>query len=241
MATTFPYGYRKDAAGVMGMGTRLTRAQLEAQNTVAYLNIEFWRRTIAMMEDAARAGVPLGPGTGWRVQPNPPPPGFAKPGNSNHEGFMSRGAVAIDMVPETSWNWMQANCARYGLRTFRDVNSEPWHQQPSDIPAGRSYRTQMWVLPRWNLPGPPPLPTVPRPVLKRGSTGLGVRRLINHLKFWKWYPAAYMKDKNNGEYGRRCVRGVRNMQRALKVPVTGVYDRRTARALRKFLTAMSNM
>ena len=31
------------------------------------------------------------------------------------------------------------------------------------------------------------------------------------------------------------------MQRALKIPVTGVYDRRTARALRNFLIAMSKL
>jgi hypothetical protein len=241
MANTYPYGYRKDNNGVMGMGTRLTRSQLEAQTTVANLNPEFWRRFIALCEAAARAGVPLGVGTGWRVQPDPPPSGFAKPGNSNHEGFMSRGAVAIDTVPEPSWNWMEQNCAKYGLRTFRNVNDEPWHIQPIDIPAGRSYRTQPWSLPKYNLPGAPSTPTVPRPVLKRGDKGLGVRRLINHLKFWKWYPRDFMDDGNDGEFGRRTGRGVRNMQRALKIPVNGVYDRRTARALRNFLTAMSEM
>ena len=80
MATTYPYSYKPDANGVLGMGTRLTRSQLEAQTTVANLDIEFWRRSIAMFEAAAKAGVPLGPGTGWRIQPNPAPPGFAHPG-----------------------------------------------------------------------------------------------------------------------------------------------------------------
>ena len=240
MATTFPYGYRADANGVLGMGTRLTRAQLEAQTTVAYVDIEHWRRTIALMEEAAKQGVPLGPGTGWRAN-QPDKPGFAPNGNSNHQGFMTREAVAFDMVPNTSWNWMEANCSRFGLRTFRNVNDEPWHQQPKEIPASRSWRQEPWDLARFNLPGPPPAPRVPRPVLKRGSSGLGTRRLINHLKFWKWYPAAWMNDKNNGEFGRRTARGVRNMQRALKVPVTGVYDRRTARALRNFLTAMAKL
>lgn len=241
MATTFPYAYKKDANGVMGMGTMLTRSQLEAQTTVANLNPEFWRRFIALCEEAARQKVPLGPGTGWRIQPNPPPPGFAKPGNSNHEGFMSVGAVAIDTVPEPSWNWMEKNCAAYGLRTFRYVNSEPWHIQPSDIPPGRSYRTTPWNLTRFNLPGLPSLPTVPRPVLKRGDKGLGCRRLINVLKFFKWYPPRFADDKNDGEYGRRAARGVRNMQTALKIPVNGIYDRRTARALRKFYEAVANL
>lgn len=245
MPTTYPYGYKKDAQGVMGMGTMLTRAQLEAQTTVAKLHPEFWRRTIAMCADAAKEKVPLGPGTGWRIQPNPPPSGFAKPGNSNHEGFPSDGtsgnAVAIDMVPEPSWNWMEKNCSKYGLRTFRYVNSEPWHIQPAEIPASRSYRTTPWKLARFNLPGPPEPPRVPRPVLQKGDQGLGVRRLINQLKFWKWYPPEYMDDKNDGQYGRRCVRGVKNMQQALKIPINGVYDRRTARALRKHLEAMTDL
>jgi Putative peptidoglycan binding domain len=238
MVTTYPYGYKADSRGVLGLGTMLTRAQLEAQQTVAKLNPEFWRRSIALFDAAAKAGVPLGPGTGWRVQPNPPPAGFAKPGNSNHEGFMSVDAVAIDTVPNTSWDWMEKNAPAYGLRTFRYVNSEPWHIQPSDIPAGRSYRTTPWNLARFNLPGPPPAPRVPRPVLQKGDSGLAVRRLINQLKFWKWYPAAAMDDKNDGQYGRRTARGVRNMQTALKVPVTGIYDRRTARAFRRFLETM---
>jgi len=245
MATTYPYGYKKDANGVMGMGTRLTRSQLEQQQTVAQLHPEFWRRTIKMMEDAAKAGVPLGVGTGWRKQPDPPPPGFAKPGNSNHEGFpadgTSGGAVAIDTVPEPSWNWMEKNCATYGLRTFRNVNSEPWHIQPVDIPASRSYRSEPWKLPRFNLPGAPSTPTVPRPVLKRGDEGRGVRRLIRQLKFFKWYPPEHVGDGNDGKYGWRCQRGVKNMQKALKVEVNGVYDRRTARALRKFVEAVNQL
>ena len=238
MATTFPYGYKKNSAGESGMGTMLTRAQLEVQTTIANLDPEYWRRFIAMCEAAAKEGVPLGPGTGWRIQPNPPPPGFAKPGNSNHEGFMTTQAVAIDTVPEKSWAWMKKNCAKFGLREFSEVNKEPWHNQPSDIPAGRNYSTQPWDLKRFNLPGPPDPPKVPRAPLRKGDKGLGVRRLINQLKFWKWYPAAYMDDKNDGQYGDRCVRGVKNMQKALKVPIHGTYDRRTARALRKFITAM---
>ena len=54
------------------------------------------------MQFALTQGVHLGVGTGWRIQPNPPPPGFAAPGNSNHEGFpadgVTGGAVAIDTV-----------------------------------------------------------------------------------------------------------------------------------------------
>lgn len=156
----FPYGYTKDSNGVMGMGTMLTRQELEAKQTVYKLNPEMWRRSIALFEFAESRGVPLGPGTGWRIQPNPPPPGFAPPGKSNHEGFpadgVTGGAVAIDTVPEPSWAWMEQNCAAYGLRTFKNVNSEPWHIQPIDIPASRTIggvvKTTPWNLPVWPLP-----------------------------------------------------------------------------------------
>ena len=157
MTLRFPYGYAKDSNGVMGMGTLLTRAELEKKQTVYKLHPEFWRRSIALFEFAAQRGVPLGVGTGWRVQPNPPPSGFAQPGNSNHEGFpadgTSGGAVAIDTVPAPSWPWMEQHSDLFGLRTFKNVNDEPWHIQPSDIPASRSRRTEPWNLTTWDLPG----------------------------------------------------------------------------------------
>ena len=70
---TYPYGYAKDGNGVAGMGTMLTIAQLEAKQTVYKLHPEFWRRYKALMHYALTQGVHLGVGTGWRVQPNPPP------------------------------------------------------------------------------------------------------------------------------------------------------------------------
>lgn len=163
---TFPYGY---AGSPQGMGTQLTIAQYETMTTVRKLNFEFWRRTKALMEYAATQGVPLGVGTGWRIQPSNPGPGFAQPGNSNHEGFpadgVSGGAVAADMVPSTSWGWMQSKLPLWGLRSFQFVNNEPWHIQPLEIPASRSFRKEPWVLQVWPLPGqqPPPPPPACRP------------------------------------------------------------------------------
>lgn len=161
---TFPFGY---AGSPQGMGTQFTIAQYEQQRTIRQLNFEFWRRTKALMEFAATQGVPLGVGTGWRIQPGSKP-GFASPGNSNHEGFpadgVSGGAVAAGMVPSTSWGWMQGQVGRFGLRTFQFVNNEPWHIQPSDIPASRNYRRAPWVLNVWPLPfDPPPPPPPPQP------------------------------------------------------------------------------
>ena len=143
---------------LFGYGTtRLTMAQYETMTTIRQLNFEFWNRVKGMMLGAEAAGVDLGVGTGWRIQPANAGPGFASPGNSNHEGFpadgRSGGAVAADMVPTHSFGWMEANVARYGLRTFRNVNNEPWHIQPAEIPASRNWRREPWVLQHFPLPG----------------------------------------------------------------------------------------
>ena len=157
--TTFPYGY---SGSPQGMGTMLTWDQMMTKSTVYNLHPEVRRRLKALIEFAASKGVHLGVGTGWRVQPNPPPSGFAQPGNSWHESCpvdpTSPTALAIDAVCDVSWNWMEDNCAAYGFRTFRNVNDEPWHIQPAEIPAGRSYATVLPPLKTWELPGDEDLP-----------------------------------------------------------------------------------
>lgn len=171
--TTYPFGYKPDAAGVQGRGTQLTGAELAVRTTWRRLDPEFRRRLWRMMEVAALDGVDLGCGTGWRVQPDPPPPGFAKPGNSWHESCPVElpdwnTAFACDMVPDLSWPWMTKNCARFGLRHFGDVNKEPWHVQPVEIPVSRSWRgagrpatttrqLPVYPLPVIPMPGDPPL------------------------------------------------------------------------------------
>jgi hypothetical protein len=140
--------------------------QMEAKKTVRYLDPEFWRRFKALMEAGASVDVGVGVGTGWRIQPTNPDgstkPGFAAPGNSNHEGFpangVAGGAVAIDAVGDLAW--MEKNLARYGLRSFIQPSTtgykgsdEPWHVQPAEIPASRMRRTQPWTLAKFPLPG----------------------------------------------------------------------------------------
>ena len=157
MAYKFPYGYAADANGVLGMGTMLTWEQMMTKKTVFLLHPEVRRRLHALIEYAASCGVPLGVGTGWRVQPNPPPAGFAKPGNSWHESCpvspQSPSAFAIDTVPKPSWPWLGQHCAAYGFKVFTYVNNEPWHIQPLDIPTSRRYATTPPPLGLWNLPG----------------------------------------------------------------------------------------
>ena len=144
----YPYGYS---------GTMLTWDQMMVKNNVKNLHPELLRRFKALIEYAATQGVPLGVGDGWRVQPDPPPPGFAQPGNSWHESCpvspTTPSALAIDTVLDSSWAWMENNVAAFGLRSFRDVNDEPWHIQPVEIPKSRSYATVLPPLEHWALPG----------------------------------------------------------------------------------------
>jgi hypothetical protein len=167
MVNRYPYGYqRPPGGGPQGMGTMLTWAEMMTKITLQNTHPEVRRRFKALIEAAAKEGVPLGIGTAWRVQPDPPPPGFAKPGNSWHESCptkpTSATALAIDTVPDVSWPWMEKNCGRFGFRTFKYVNNEPWHIQPSEIPAARSYATKLPPLKTWPLPSDQqPLPPFP--------------------------------------------------------------------------------
>ena len=154
-AGRYCYGYAGDPQGT---GQMLSIDELLTKVTVSRMHPEVRRRVFAMMEFAASQGVPLGIGTGWRVQPVGKP-GFAAPGNSNHEGFPCEGgadAMAADMVPAPSMKWMNANVGRFGLKTFAQVNGEPWHVQPIEIPNSRKRRAQPWALEPFPLPGGQP-------------------------------------------------------------------------------------
>jgi hypothetical protein len=219
------YGYGSWAA-------RLTWDQLNQKETWSKLHPEFRRRFKAMVDEATRQNVHLGVGQGWRIQPTTPKPGFAVPGNSNHEGFMEVGAVAIDSVPEIGWNWMEANCDRFGLRTFRNVNAEPWHVQPKDIPAGRDFRKTPWTLPVFDLPilitdnWPPFRPAhgefslwpfaKNKPVLNLNDRGDPVRYLQGVLK------KQGRQIRVSGIFNLRTELIVRRFQRAHKLVVDGI-------------------
>ena len=96
-----------------------------------------------------------------------------------------------------------------------------------------------------DLPGPAPTPGLwpgtPLPVLVAGASGPEPARLIGVLKFWRWYPAEYIGDTNDGVIGPRAQAGIRAMQTALGCTATGVYDVPTAEAYSLFAAAMSAM
>lgn len=58
-------------------------------------------------------------------------PAAAPPGLSMHEI-----GLAADLGGDT--DWVVANAHKYGLKHFKDVNGEPWHVQPAELPNGRT-------------------------------------------------------------------------------------------------------
>jgi hypothetical protein len=130
------YGYQ---------GQMISWAEMEKKATWQRLHPEMRRRAKALIQHLAAKGTPLGVGTGWRVQPTGKA-GFASPGNSWHEGVpveSRANALAIDFVPTSSFNAMEMEMHKFGLRSFRHVNNEPWHGQPAEIPASRRRATTL--------------------------------------------------------------------------------------------------
>lgn len=69
-------------------------------------------------------------GTYWKHVKGP---AAAPPGMSMHQI-----GLAADLEPASEYEWIKQNASRFGLRSFFDVNNEPWHVQPSELPAGRA-------------------------------------------------------------------------------------------------------
>lgn len=97
-------------------------------------------------------------------------PGFASyapPGSSNHEeGTTPFGAIAADMVAPDGWGVVHQLAADWGLKHFANVNNEPWHMQPVELPNSRSDVDRVVAatgghLPIWPLPPDPNPPNPP--------------------------------------------------------------------------------
>jgi hypothetical protein len=226
------------------MGTLLTWDEMMTKSTVKNLHPEIQRRFKRMIEVAHRLGIPLGVGTGWRVQPDPPPPGFAKPGNSWHESCpvdpVTTTALGIDTVPSVSWTWMEEHCGKFGFRTFRYVGNEPWHIQATEISASRRYATELpplytWPLPELPEPTPPPEPT-PTPTgvfrvdgyrkeVKQGSTGKMAKMCQQQINL-----LAGQGVVEDGQFGPQSVAALKNVQGVLGVTADGVCGQKTWQA-----------
>lgn len=63
----------------------------------------------------------------------------APPGQSMHEL-----GLAVDLGGDASqYDWIVANSARFGLKNFLNLNGEPWHVQPNELPQTRAEYERM--------------------------------------------------------------------------------------------------
>ena len=187
MVRTYLYGY--PAAGQAQQ--RLTLVELEAKTTWRRTDPEFRRRLLAMFDAAQDEGHDLGLGGAWRsgaiqlatalqrhilveeggcctykgkrYQLRPKTAHAVFPGLSYHEETTAAGeALAADLIGDLVW--ANANCWRFGLLHFAQVNGEPWHHQPVELPRSRSKYTgqqlAVWPLPAKPTP-PAPIPPAP--------------------------------------------------------------------------------
>ena len=243
----FPYGYR---------GARLTLDQMMTIPAIRRIDPEFRRRLFAIMQAAADVKVGLGIGSSWRssttqeqlfraryeVAPDGPirwngqrwkhvrGAAAAPPGRSYHESTTEEGGcLAVDMVGNLEW--MATHCKAYGLVEFSQVNSEPWHVQPSDIPKGRSsYSDRYDPLPVWKLPSPaPPLAPADPPlarILRRGMEGRDVAGLQDLLR-----TNGYSAGISDGKFGPRTAEQVRRFQLDQGLTADGIVNQQVWAAL----------
>ena len=126
----------------------------KASSSLNSLNTTFRQRLEKMMEDNPNVGVGNGfrtsaqqrtlflsrysrttdkTGTFWDGaywKKNSGVADAAPPGLSMHEI-----GLAADLTGDLQW--VQKNADKYGLKTFADVNNEPWHVQPAELPNSR--------------------------------------------------------------------------------------------------------
>jgi hypothetical protein len=151
MERTYFYGYS---------GSRYTRPQIEGMSNFDALNPEVRRRLWALM-DADPTGN-LGVGSAWRSRARAQQlyedyragrrsAPAASPDRTYHCEKNDGYCYAADMVG--SLRWMNANAHHFGLKHFADVNDEPWHIQPIEIPTTCSPSFQGAALPTFPLPG----------------------------------------------------------------------------------------
>lgn len=234
MATTYPNGYGKQL---------LTLDELRAKHEPK-MQPEYARRLFACIK--AADGL-VGIGESWRSAETQAeshardPQTFAPPGLSFHESqTFAAGAsqcAAVDTVGrdgrhDSAWSWLRNNAARFGLRTFWDVNGEPWHVQCNDIPNGVKEWKQKGSPepPRFALPdGSPAAATESgyglypfddhKPVLRNGLRG----SLVEYAQRVIFDKAGGGIDVD-GEFGSQTEGRVKDVQTIFGLPGNGVVD-----------------
>lgn len=177
----YPNGYSSTG----GPGIPRAMSSIELRVDVKALEPEFWRRIKALM---IHSGGTIGVGGGARSTEaqrllflsryhiddvngtvrynghlwakNPGVASAAPPGSSYHEdGTTPNGALAVDMVGDLTV--LRTDGYKFGLIEFADVNNEPWHAQPLELPHARRefdlptmYPLHAWQFPL--TPAPPP-------------------------------------------------------------------------------------
>ena len=136
MRPTFPFGYaRPPNGGPQGMGTMLTWEQMLTKPTVNLLHPEVQRRFNALIE-AARRGCSVG-GRHRLAGPAEPAAGRVRQARQLVARVLpgvaeSPTALAIDTVPNISWDWMHVHCGR-----LRAAHFQLRQQRAVARPAGR--------------------------------------------------------------------------------------------------------
>lgn len=251
-ADTYPTGYN---------GAEVTLDQVRMKHRDRY-HPEAWRRIEAAMV-ASKGLLGLAPdqglcgiGGGARTREEQAanyardPNTFAPPDRSFHQVWTWKsgmtGAQAVDWVGrdgrhQEAWKWLRDFGGVYGLKTFWNVNGEPWHSQCVDVPnsvsewvkAGKP-DPKVWALPGQTTPPPGP-PTAPnyglwpfnrnKPTIRLGSLGDAVRYaqmvMRNH---------AGQQCAVDGEFGPQTEECVENVQAYLMggpKAATGVVDENT--------------
>lgn len=260
-------------------GSTRTESSLLAWTVWQRFDPEFRRRLKALMDASIDAGHPVGIGGGWRSteaqrnlflsryhkeddrdltgsvywnqqwwEKNDGAAPAAPPGVSYHESTTRDGlCLAVDMIGDLTW--MTANCGKFGLIHFGNINGEKWHLQPAEIPhSRRNYSASLHEpLPVWPMssvaptpPSPPkPIVVVPQPTIRLREpyqSGKNVASLQQVMTFWGWYKSAV-----DGWAGPKTIEAIKAMQKTLRLTQDGVYGTITAAAYKKFAEQMAEI
>lgn len=260
-------------------GTVRTLDELLAWSHWRNLDPEMARRVLALLDASIAAGRPLGIGSifrsfeqqrnlfesryhvisvwrpgaiSWQGKwwaKNAGVAAAAPPGRSYHEATTpDLRALAIDFTGDLKF--LAENAAAYGLVEFSNVNNEPWHGQPKELPHARSRYVAatmhpLAVVPLPGVPAPAPVRIfAPKPTQRQRRTGnvaAEVRALQHTCNWWGWRDALGRNLIVDGDFGAKTDQAVRTMQKALSQTIDGIYGPKSAAALQRFLDAMTSL